>query len=138
LSKLSLSKRERIKGKKTFEEIYGSGKKIITSDKRVRAIYRVIESEDRPRVKIAAAVSKRAGKAYFRNRIKRLLRESYRLNKFEIYNFLPPGYNLYILLSPYSYLDKRKRYRLDYFAVGIIEILRKIKNIVTTNNEFVK
>jgi ribonuclease P protein component len=134
LSKLSLNKRERIKGKKSFEEIYNSGKKITSSDKRVRAIYKVLESDAVPRVKIAVAVSKRAGKAFFRNRIKRLMREAYRLNKLEIFDFIKPGYNLYILLLPYSYLDKNKKYRLEYFTHSIVDILEKIKESIRSKD----
>ncbi len=134
MSKLSLNKRERIKGKKSFEEIYNSGKKITSSDKRVRAIYKVIESDTFPRVKIAVAVSKRAGKAFFRNRIKRLMREAYRLNKLEIFDFIKPGYNLYILLLPYSYLDKNKKYRLEYFTHSIVDILEKIKESIRSKD----
>ncbi len=134
MSKLSLNKRERIKGKKSFEEIYNSGKKITSSDKRVRAIYKVLESDAVPRVKIAVAVSKRAGKAFFRNRIKRLMREAYRLNKLEIFDFIKPGYNLYILLLPYSYLDKNKKYRLEYFTHSIVDILEKIKESIRSKD----
>ncbi|MBK7867762.1 MAG: ribonuclease P protein component [Ignavibacteriales bacterium] len=134
MSKLSLNKRERIKGKKSFEEIYNSGKKITSSDKRVRAIYKVLESDTFPRVKIAVAVSKRAGKAYFRNRIKRLMREAYRLNKLEIFNSVEPGQNLYILLLPYSYLDKNKKYRLEYFTHSIVDILEKIKESIRSKD----
>ena len=134
MSKLSLNKRERIKGKKSFEEIYNSGKKITSSDKRVRAIYKVLASDAVPRVKIAVAVSKRAGKAFFRNRIKRLMREAYRLNKLEIIDFIEPGSNLYILLLPYSYLDKNKKYRLEYFTHSIINILEKIKESIRSND----
>lgn len=134
MSKLSLNKRERIKGKKSFEEIYNSGKKITSSDKRVRAIYKVLESDAIPQVKIAVAVSKRAGKAFFRNRIKRLMREAYRLNKLEIFNFIKPGYNLYILLLPYSYLDKNKKYRLEYFTHSIVDILEKIKESIRSKD----
>ncbi|MBN8545047.1 MAG: ribonuclease P protein component [Ignavibacteria bacterium] len=134
MSKLSLNKRERIKGKTSFEEIYTSGTKLISSDKRVRAIYKVIESEEKPQIKIAVAVSKKAGKAWFRNRIKRLLRESYRLNKFEINGRIDQRIRLYILLSPYSFLDKNKRYRLAYFTDSIVEILNKISYSVNRNN----
>jgi len=85
-------------------------------------------------VKIAVAVSKRAGKAFFRNRIKRLMREAYRLNKLELFDFIKPGYNLYILLLPYSYLDKNKKYRLEYFTHSIVDILEKIKESIRSKD----
>ncbi|KAB2908758.1 MAG: ribonuclease P protein component [Ignavibacteriales bacterium] len=127
---LSLKKRERLKGRKSFEEIFNSGEKIISSDKRVRAIYRVESPVNKSFVKIGVAVSKKAGKAVFRNRIRRLLRESYRLNKSEITEHLPEELGLSILLSPYSFLDEGKKYRLSYFSESVVEILQKIRNSV--------
>jgi len=127
---LSLKKRERLKGRKSFEEIFNSGEKIISSDKRVRAIYRVESPVNKSFVKIGVAVSKKAGKAVFRNRIRRLLRESYRLSKSEITERLPEELGLSILLSPSSFLDEGKKYRLSYFSASVVEILQKIRNSV--------
>ncbi len=122
MRKLSLNKRERIKGSTSFEKIYSSGTKIISSDKRVRAVYKVEIPATGPFIKLGVAVSKKAGNACFRNRIKRLLRESFRLNKPE----LKENLGLYILLSPYSFLDKDRKYRLSYFSDSVIDILNKI------------
>lgn len=122
MRKLSLNKRERIKGSTSFEKIYSSGKKIISSDKRVRAVYKVEFPAATPFVKLGVAVSKKAGNACFRNRVKRLLRESFRLNKPE----LKVNLGLYILLSPYSFLDKERKYRLSYFSDSVIDVINKI------------
>jgi len=124
LRKLSLNKRERIKGSTSFEKIYSSGSKTVSSDRRVRAIYKVEFPVERPFVKLGVAVSKKAGNACFRNRIKRLLRESFRLNKPELTDNL----GLYILLSPYSFLDRNRKYRLSYFSDSVIDILDKIRS----------
>jgi len=62
------------------------------------------------------------------------MREAYRLNKLEIIDFIEPGSNLYILLLPYSYLDKNKKYRLEYFTHSIINILEKIKESIRSND----
>ncbi len=124
MRKLSLNKRERIKGSTSFEKIYNSGSKTVSSDRRVRAIYKVEFPVERPFVKLGVAVSKKAGNACFRNRIKRLLRESYRLNKPELTDNL----GLYILLSPYSFLDRNRKYRLSYFSDSVIDILNKIRS----------
>ncbi len=124
MRKLSLNKRERIKGSTSFEKIYSSGSKTVSSDRRVRAIYKVEFPVERPFVKLGVAVSKKAGNACFRNRIKRLLRESFRLNKPELTDNL----GLYILLSPYSFLDRNRKYRLSYFSDSVIDILDKIRS----------
>ena len=122
MRKLSLNKRERIKGSTSFEKIYSSGSKTVSSDRRVRAIYKVEFPVERPFVKLGVAVSKKAGNACFRNRIKRLLRESFRLNKPELTDNL----GLYILLSPYSFLDRNRKYRLSYFSDSVIDVINKI------------
>ena len=78
-----LSPAERIKSKKDFDELYSSGKILISSNKKIKAIFLIKDNPDEG-VKIAAVVSKKLGNAVWRNRIKRLIKETYRLNKQEI------------------------------------------------------
>ena len=75
-----LSKSERIKSKKEFALVYSSGKTIHSSSRKLKAIFLIKKSEESG-TKAAFAVYKKAGSAVWRNRIKRLMRESYRLNK---------------------------------------------------------
>ena len=131
MKRYGLSADERIKSRKDFELIYSSGTTIFSADRRIKAIYLISAEADSPGVKIAPAVSKKAGKAVWRNRVKRLIKEAYRLNK-EILTGLSLQNDILIkiVLSP-NMLNERtnKNIRLNEVAPGILEILLKIKSV---------
>jgi len=125
VKRLSFGKSERIKDKKHFEKIYESGKVFFSSDKKVKAVYLFIENSDVRLPKVAVAVSKKAGNAFWRNRIKRLLREAYRLNKLPISSFCIEKKNqLFIIFSPYQ-LNQKENKTIKLFEImpGVQEIL---------------
>lgn len=72
---------ERIKSKKELGNIFRDGNTSYSSDNKIKAIYLYNINSNKCGVKIAAAVFKKSGKAFWRNRVKRLIRTSYRLNK---------------------------------------------------------
>ena len=80
MKQFGLSKKERIKSKQEFELLYTSGTTINSRSQKLKAIF-FVEETNESGVKAAFVVYKKAGKAVWRNRIKRLLRVSYRLNK---------------------------------------------------------
>jgi len=81
LSEYSLSGSERLRGKNAFDLVFSKGKRITSSDKLLRGVYILTDNSDGVLVKIAVGISRKAGKAVWRNRLRRLIKEAYRLNK---------------------------------------------------------
>lgn len=130
MKRYSLSGDERIKGKKSFDQIYSTGRIIISSDKRFKATYTCNPETDNPGIKIAAAVSSKAGSAVWRNRVKRLIKEVYRLNKeILIENIERKKLLVRIIFSP-NFLNEKKNKKLNYYNVlpPVLEIMSKINN----------
>ncbi len=83
--KATLHNKERLKSKKEIELLFSEGKSI--SKYPIRLVYKKTEGEGKLVTKAAVSVSKRNFKnAVDRNHIKRLLRESYRKNKYIVTN----------------------------------------------------
>ena len=71
---------EKLKSKKLLDELFTSGKKL--NEYPIKLVYKQLNFEDEVLIKTGVSVPKRNFKrAVDRNRIKRLLREGYRLNK---------------------------------------------------------
>ena len=85
----TLSKEERLYAEKRIEALFAGGSSFIAYPLRVVYIVREKETEDEsPAVTILIIVSKKRFKrAVKRNRVKRLVREAYRLNKKEFLEF---------------------------------------------------
>lgn len=97
VDRYTLGKSERLYGKREFEELMSSGKSFMVYP--LRVIWR-LESRgaDNPPVRIAVSVSKRRFKrAVKRNRVKRLVREAYRLHKYGFHALVPTGQTLDLL-----------------------------------------
>ena len=86
MKRFGLSASERIKSKKEFELVYSRGEILFSPSNKLKAVFFIDRNSDMIGIKTAYAVSSKSGNAVWRNRIKRLLRESYRLNKMEINN----------------------------------------------------
>jgi ribonuclease P protein component len=94
--KFTYKKKERLKNPKLIEKLFLEGKSISVFP--FRLIYLETTFEDSSKIKTGVSVSKRNfKKAVDRNRIKRLLREAYRLNKPEYFNNITTSYALMIL-----------------------------------------
>jgi ribonuclease P protein component len=74
------SKKDKLKSKKLIEQLFTDGKAVTAYP--LRLVYLETDFEDNSVLKTGVSVSKRLHKtAVARNRIKRLLREAYRLNE---------------------------------------------------------
>lgn len=93
---LSFSNKEKLKSKKCIEQLFLEGQSV--SAYPLRLVYLQMSFNDNTIVKTGVSVSKRNfKKAVDRNRIKRLLRESYRLNKATYFNNITTQYAFMIL-----------------------------------------
>jgi ribonuclease P protein component len=114
--------------------VFNSGKRIYTNSRKLKAIF-CFGEVDSGTVKVVFAVHKKAGNAVWRNRVRRLLKESYRQNK----NILLDVINertVLLMLSPNS-INKKKYPKITLMDVQeeIAELLNKIKNQILTQSE---
>ena len=132
MKKYGLSAREKIKSKKEFEIIYQLGKTIHSSNNTIKANYIVDIENQHPGVKIAAAVSRKSGNAVWRNRLKRLLRESYKTNKTELLNLCFVNKKKVRVVFSASTLNQKKykKLKLNNVLPGVIEIIEIIKGSI--------
>jgi len=127
LKLFGLSSKERIKKKKEFELVYTKGEVIYSSN--LKAIFYIDENPDFTGVKVAFAVSRKSGKAVWRNRLKRLLRESYRLNKQILKAYCEEKkICLYIIFASNSLNEeKNKKIKLCNIMPDVVDLMNKIK-----------
>ena len=92
----SFGKKDKLKSKKTIEKLFSEGKSISVYP--LRLVYLQTDFEDNVMTKTGVSVSKRNFKnAVDRNRIKRLIREVFRLNKDQYFNNISTQYAFMIL-----------------------------------------
>jgi len=122
---------ERLKGKSDLDAVYKKGRTIISTDKKLKAI--LLSSESRVnKIRAAITVSSKAGNSVWRNRIKRIIRESIRQEK----DFLKDQINinkqeLSIIFSPYR-LNQRNfnQVFLKDIKPAVTDILNKITKTI--------
>jgi ribonuclease P protein component len=133
LKQNTLSKSERLKSKKDIEEIFSDNKSFVSSDKKILLLYKIVKQEGiKPELKFAVTVPKKSGSAVWRNRIKRLIREAYRTNKFILLSDMTSaGAVLKLVFIPFQLNQKKnKKVSLDQVLPGVLELLMKIKEKV--------
>jgi len=110
LKQFGLSSKERIKSKNEFDLVYSAGEILFSSSQKFKAVFFIQRESEPSGIKTAFAVSRKSGMAVWRNRIKRLLRESYRLNKKEICSEVAiKKMRVFIVFSPNTINQKNSR-----------------------------
>ena len=127
MKNFSLTRNERVKKKRDFEKVYSSAKVLFSSDRLIKVHFLCVDSNISG-VKIAAAVSKKVGNAVWRNRVKRLVKETYRLNKTPLLEkVLNKNIQLLLVFSPNRLSEtNNKKIYLNDVSPGVVELMNKI------------
>ncbi|CAA0144995.1 ribonuclease P protein component [Tenacibaculum maritimum] len=109
--KFTLGKEERLKSKKLIGRLYSEGKSVKVFP--LRMVYLQANHTSNFPAQIGVSVPKRNfKKAVHRNRIKRLLRETYRKQKYTVYNSLNEPYVFmisYLAKDEWAYSDIERK-----------------------------
>lgn len=129
MKQFGLSNQERIKSKKDFDSVYSSGEILFSSNQKLKAVFLIERETEQAVLKAAFAVSRKAGIAVWRNRVKRLFRESFRLNKAILKNEVEEKkIRLHIVFSPNSINERRnKKISLEQIMPDVVDLMNKIK-----------
>ncbi len=82
MSRYSFGKKEKLCSKLVIDELFKSGKSLKVYP--IRAMYLPLTESDSTAKLLISVPKKRFGKAVSRNRVKRMIREAYRLNKSDL------------------------------------------------------
>ncbi|MDA0177964.1 MULTISPECIES: ribonuclease P protein component [Mesoflavibacter] len=123
------NKDEKLKSQKAIEQLFAEGKSV--SAYPLRMVY----LDNQTQLKVGVSVSKRNFKlAVHRNRVKRLLREGYRLNKNLLIDNKLDHYTLMILyiskeMPDFKIIDKKMKALLTKFNDQVSNIKKNEKDI---------
>ena len=124
--KFTYSKKEKLKSKKLIDQLFTEGQSVSAFP--LRLVYLGTTFDDDVIAKTGVSVSKRNFKtAVQRNRIKRLLREAYRLNKATIFNNLTTQHAFMILYigkdkPTYAQIETRMKHLFEKFLKRVSEV----------------
>lgn len=117
---------EKLKSKSDFEKIYKYGKVILSKDKRIKAQF--ILNDIRQKIEVGLVIPSKKGNSVWRNRVKRILRESLKLNSalfHELVNKKNTG--IKIIFAPYLLNQKNdKKNSLNDLNPSLLDIIEKI------------
>lgn len=125
---------DRLKNKNDIESAYRKGRVIISTDKKLKANYLSIYSETK-KVKTAVSVSSKAGNSVWRNRLKRIIRESLRQEELILKEIVFKNkLELSIIFSPYRINKTNLSHPfLKVVKPAVTDILNKISKTTVRN-----
>ena len=119
---------DRLINDRDFELVYKTGHVVISEDKKIKAKY-LFESKDiNNTVKIGLSVVSKKGNSVWRNRIKRILRESVRIDREILRSIIEiKNEGLLIIFSPYSLNQTNsKKIFLKEIKPAVLDLLKRI------------
>lgn len=127
MKNFGLSKHERIKSKKEFDLVYSKGKIIFSKNRKLKAAYIFVEGSG---FKVAFTTHKKSGKAFWRNRARRLMRESFRQNKHLLLSFC--SNNLLLIIFSLNSINQQNYPKLKFNVIEpeLTNILFNLQNEV--------
>ena len=126
-----LTREERLRGKSAIDRLFSEGRSLAVFP--LRAVYAVVSVPDMPEISLLVSVSKKRFKrAVKRNKVKRLIKETFRLKKnIAVEKLKEDGKQIHLAIL---YLDKEiPPYRT--FDTRMEELLKRVvSDICKTNN----
>ena len=125
---------DRLKSENDIEAVYKNGNVIISTDRKLKAIH-LSSGSITNQIRIAVTVSSKAGSSVWRNRLKRIIRESLRLEKDILKEivFKKKSY-LSIIFSQYRINQvNQKRLFLKDIKPAVTDILNKLCKTTSRN-----
>lgn len=126
-------KSEKIKSKKNFERTLLFGTKIYSKDQVIKCSFIIEnlnpETPEKILIQVAFTVNRRSGKAVWRNRLKRILREIYRLNKHLLIETLETrSRKLLLIISSHKLNEKvNAKVKFSELEKDVLELFEMIK-----------
>jgi len=129
LKQFGLSAKERIKSKNEFDLVYSAGEILFSSSQKFKAVFFIHKESETSGIKAAFAVSRKSGNAVWRNRVKRLFRESFRQNKQELKELVElKNVSLLIVFSPNMINQtNRKKIFLKDVLPEVVDLMNQVK-----------
>ena len=125
---------ERLKNKNEIESVYKNGSVIVSTDRKLKAYFLSTESKTN-NVKFAVSVSSKTGNSVWRNRLKRIIRESLQQGE-EILKerIFKSKLDLSIIFSPNQLNQNIYRYIfLKDIKPAVADILNRINKTIIRN-----
>ncbi|MHB8905253.1 MAG: ribonuclease P protein component [Melioribacteraceae bacterium] len=129
MKQFGLSAKERIKSKNEFDLVYSAGEILFSSSQKFKAVFFIHKESETSGIKAAFAVSRKSGNAVWRNRVKRLFRESFRQNKQELKELVElKNVSLLIVFSPNMINQtNRKKIFLKEVLPEVVDLMNQVK-----------